>query len=353
VKLRSEVKKMMYMPRISRRGFLKFASALTSAYLFGKLGGFEIAKAREKIDYDPKRWYNCGKDGAFWWTILDPNDGPPNEECWKAYEKGWYDGRGKRWDISYEEYQKFLPMEMIATQSEYGKVWPPKNINGYQPKFLLEFSDPEEEIRKVIEPNVAPYWKWVYGWWPNGPEKENRDFHFIDDPVNAFISAGCLGKVALLSIDDDEYPELLAQQYGPGPNIFAIAIPTFKQIDDCTFQILPIEKWKTFEVRYTLSEKEKKYPKLYEMLEKNGFKYVGSVIVPKDILPEIVFDIQKPPENLIIEKSEPSPSQTQTMPSSHGFAVPEIPEKKGDRSIPGFEILIAIASLLFGWIYRR
>jgi len=227
--------------KISRREFLRTSIGIGSFFLFGK-HFIKLAESTKFHPTDPEIWYEIGKDGSFTYLYLDPTKyGPPNEECWKAYEKGWYDGKGKRWDISYEDYQKFLPMEMIATQSEYGKVWPPKNINGYQPKFLLEFSDPEGEIRKVIEPNVAPYWKWVYGWWPNGPEKENRDFHFIDDPANAFISAGCLGKVALLSIDD-EYPELLAQQYGPGPNIFAISIPTFKQIDDCTFQILPIEK---------------------------------------------------------------------------------------------------------------
>ena len=113
---------------------MKVASALTSAYLFGKLGIqiTEGKRTRKPTDFNPEKWYRAGKKGLFGLHWLSPEYGPPNEECWKAYEKGWYDGRGKRWDISYEEYQKFLPMEMIATQSEYGKVWPPKNINGYQ-----------------------------------------------------------------------------------------------------------------------------------------------------------------------------------------------------------------------------
>ena len=33
----------------------------------------------------------------------------------------------KKWGISQEDFEKFLPMEMVACESEYGKVWPPKN----------------------------------------------------------------------------------------------------------------------------------------------------------------------------------------------------------------------------------
>ena len=214
----------------------------------------------------------------------------------------------------------------------------------------MELAHPDEEIRKVIKPDVAPYWKWVYGWWPEGPQEENRDFHFIDDPVNAFISAGCLGKCALLSTDDDPYPELLAAQYGPGPNIFAISIPTFKQIDEHTYQIL--DDWKDFTVKYDALDKEKEYPKLYEILEKNGFKYIKEVDVPKDILPEIVFDVQKPPESLIIEKAE-KPVPSPEMPTSVGPAVPAItseqipsptPESKAGKT-PGFGIGEVLASL--------
>jgi len=243
-------------------------------------------------------------------------------------------------------------MEMVARLSEYGKIWPPKNINGYQPKFFLELNQPDEETRKVIKPNVAPYWKWVYGWWPEGPQEENRDFHFIDDPLNAFISAGCIGKCALLSTDDDPYPELLAAQYGPGANIFAISIPIFKQIDEHTYQILP--NWKEFKVEYPLLEKEKKYPELYKILEKNGFKYVGEVEVPKDVLPDIVVDVQKPPESLIKEKAE-KPEPSTEMPSSVG-PVPTItseqkpsptPESKAEKT-PGFgigEVLVSLAAV--------
>jgi len=83
------------------------------------------------------------------------------------------------------------------------------------------------------------------------------------------------------------------------------------------------------------------------MLEKNGFKYVGSVIVPKDILPELVFDIQIPPEDLIIEKAESS-SPTQTMPSSQS-PIPTIPKNEKREEVaqktPGFGIIETFASL--------
>jgi len=187
-----------------------------------------------------------------------------------------------------------------------------------------------------------------------GRKRRTEIYHFIDDPVNAFISAGCLGKCALLSTDDDPYPELLAAQYGPGANVFAVCIPTFKQIDEYTYQIFPAgsEEWKCFEVRYDLLDKEEKYPKLYEILEKNRFKYIKEIDVPKDVLPEIVFDVQKPPESLIIEKAE-KPVPSPEMPTSVGPAVPTItseqmpsptPESKAGET-PGFGIGEVLASL--------
>ena len=323
---------------------------------FGIIG---VAQASFLPD-TPEVWYDVGKDGSFWkdFSIFDPNsDGPPNESCWEAYKKGWYEGAvEKGLDISYEDFEKFFPQYAIMSLWT-DRGYPPKNINNYQPKFFLELSNPNEEVRKIAKPNTAPYWKWVYGWWPEGPQEENRDFHFIDDPLNAFISAGCIGKCALLSIDEDPYPELLAAQYGPGPNVFAVCIPTFKQIDKHTYQIFPINsedsgEWKCFEVKYDALDKEKEYPKLYEILEKNGFKYIKEVDVPKDVLPEIVFDVQEPPPSLIIEKAE-KPVSSPEMPTSVGPAVPAItseqgpsptPESKAGET-PGFGIGEVLASL--------
>ena len=329
---------------------------------FGVIG---VAEAKDmKDDLEVWGWYDTGKRGDFTFRWLDPSwTGPKDESCWQAYKKGWYDEAvEKGLDISYEDFEKFFPQYAIMSLwMERG--YPPKNINNYQPKLFLELSNPNGEVRKIAKPNTAPYWKWVYGWWPEGPQEENRDFHFIDDPLNAFISAGCLGECALLSIDEDPYPELLAAQYGPGPNVFAVCIPTFKQIDEHTYQIFPITsedsgEWKCFEVKYDALDKEKEYPKLYEILERNGFKYIKEVDIPKDVLPEIVFDVQKPPESLIIEKAE-KPEPTNDIPTSVG-PVPTITEGEsssvGDKiqaepgkaaKVPGYgigEILSAIAA---------
>ena len=98
-------------------------------------------------------------------------------------------------------------------------------------------------------------------------------------------------------------------------------------------------------------DKDKRYPELYEKLRKAGFEYLGTVY-PKDLISGIPFDIQKPPESLIIEKAE-KPEPSPEMPTSEGLVVPTItseqmpsptPESNAGET-PGFGIGEVLASL--------
>ena len=188
--------------------------------------------------------------------------------------------------------------------------------------------------------------------------KENIDLEFVDNPLNAVHSAACEElDYALLSTDEDKFPEIIAINEGPTPNWFGVIIPTFVQEDDGVYTILPEDKWKNIHVTYDAVDKDKRYPELYEKLRKAGFEYLGTVY-PKDLINGIVFDIQKPPESLIIEKAE-KPEPTNDIPTSVG-PVPTITEGEnssvGDKvqaepekteKTPGYgigEILSAIAA---------
>lgn len=239
-----------------------------------------------------------------------------------------------------------------------GEEFPPKNINGYKPKIKLILTNPKEEKREILKLDVGPIWKHAYGWWPKGPKKgENIDLEFVDNPLNAVYSAAVESKYALLSIDGDKFPEIIAEEEGPTLNWYGVRIPTFIQEGNGVYTILPDEEWKCIYVRYDAIDKDKKYPELYKKLEEAGFEYLGTVYT-KDLINGIVVDIQEPPQSLIIEKAE-KPKPTNDMPTSVG-PVPTITEGEsssvGDKAqtepektekTPGYgigEVLSAIAA---------
>ncbi len=354
--------KKLLKDKISRRDFLRISAGLGSLFLFEKLYDDDfigIAEAKD-IRYNPEVWYNRGKRGSFDYMYLDASTlGPPNEECWEAYEKGWYDWYLRWWGkklpkdkvLTKKEFEETLPLYMISTARTKFYEWPPKNAIGYQPKVKLLLTDSDEEKREILKLKIAPVWKHAYGWWPDGPKKDKINLEFVDDPISATYSAGFSPKYALLDTDDDEIPEIIAVENGPGPNWYGVVIPTFIQGENGEYIILHHDKWKGVHVEYPALEKKKKYPKLYDKLEEEGFTYLGSVY-EKDLIRGIPFDIQKPPESLIIEKSE-KPEPTPTMPSSGG-PIPTIPTPEHEptstpqlkvEKTPGFGIEEALISL--------
>jgi len=321
---------------------------------FGIIG---VAEAKD-IRYNSNFWYDNGKDGDFTLCWLDAGKkGPPDEKCWQAYKDGWYDwylewlgdDLPKDKVLTRQEFEKVLPLYILGSA---GEEFPPKNINGYKPKIKLILTNPEEEKREILKLDVGPIWKHAYGWWPDGPNKENIDLEFVDNPLNAVHSAACEElDYALLSTDEDKFPEIIAINEGPTLNWFGVIIPTFVQEDDGVYTILPRDKWKNIHVTYDAVDKDKRYPELYEKLRKAGFEYLGTVY-PKDLINGIVFDIQEPPPSLIIEKTE-KPVPSPEMPTSEGLVVPTItseqmpsptPESNAGET-PGFGIGEVLASL--------
>jgi len=324
---------------------------------FGVIG---VAQASFLPD-DPKVWYEVGKDGSFTFPYLDPSWwGPKDEKCWQAYKDGWYDAYLERIEkvlskdkvLTREEFEKVLPSFVLGSVSDKFEEWPPKNINDYQPKIKLILTNPKEEKRAVLKLDIAPIWKYAYGWWPDGPKKgENIDLEFVDNPINAMYSAEWGPDFALLSTDKDEFPEIIAVKEGPTLNWYGVKIPTFVQEGNGVFTILPRNKWKDIHVVYDAVDKDKEYPKLYEKLREAGFEYLGTVYT-KDLINGIVVDIQEPLPSLIIEKTE-KPVPSPEMPTSEGLVVPTItseqmpsptPESNAGET-PGFGIGEVLASL--------
>ena len=324
---------------------------------FGIIG---VAEAKD-IRYNSNFWYDNGKDGDFSLSWLDAGKkGPPDEACWQAYKDGWYDWYLK-WlgdevpkdkVLTRQEFEKVLPRYLIGSVSDDFDEWPPKNANGYQPKVKLILTNPKEEKRAILKLDIAPIWKYAYGWWPDGPnEGENIDLEFVDNPINAMYSAEWSSNFALLSTDKDEFPELIAVKEGPTLNWFGVIIPTFIEGGNGVYTILPRNKWKNIHVTYDAVDKDKRYPELYEKLREAGFEYLGEVYT-KDLINGIVFDIQEPPPSLIIEKAE-KPVPSPEMPTSEGLVVPTItseqmpsptPESNAGET-PGFGIGEVLASL--------
>ena len=221
---------------------------------------------------------------VFTFPYLDPSWwGPKDEKCWQAYKDGWYDWYLK-WlgdevpkdkVLTRQEFEKVLPFYMLGSA---GEEFPPKNINGYKPKIKLILTNPKEEKREILKLDVGPIWKHAYGWWPKGPKKgENIDLEFVDNPLNAVYSAAVESKYALLSIDGDKFPEIIAEEEGPTLNWYGVRIPTFIQEGNGVYTILPDEEWKCIYVRYDALDKDKKYPELYKKLREAGFEYLGTV----------------------------------------------------------------------------
>jgi len=329
---------------------------------FGVIG---VAEASFLPD-DPKVWYEVGKDGSFTFPYLDPSWwGPKDESCWQAYKDGWYDWYLEGWGkhvpkdkvLTKQEFEKVFPLYLIGSARTEFEEWPPKNANGYQPKVKLILTNPKEEKRAILKLDIAPIWKYAYGWWPKGPKNgENIDLEFADNPINAMYSAGWYTQYALLDYDGDKIPEVIAPEK-EGANCHSITIPTFVEEDSGVYIFLPHGKWIDVYVKYPALEK-KDESELYEKLEKEtGLKYLGSVY-ERDLINGIPFDIQPLPDRLIIEKAE-KPEPTNDIPTSVG-PVPTITEGEnssvGDKvqaepekteKTPGYgigEILSAIAA---------
>jgi len=152
---------------LSRRRLLKLGIGLSGAYLLGKLYGDDfigVAEAKN-IRYDPNFWYENGRDGDFTFHWLDASKkGPPNEECWEAYKRGWYDRVFKKnKPITYEEFERILPILMIPTMenTNNGDIWPPKNIINYNPKVILTLSNIVPDRTIMAKKGRDFRWLWL------------------------------------------------------------------------------------------------------------------------------------------------------------------------------------------------